>query len=124
MSSPEAYLSGHFRNNLGSTIVVEAKNGIITGQYQTSVVDGDPNIDSHLVQGTYKGTSDGVLITFSVQWTFKRETKVTYSVTSWSGKAYYAKNSFTLSWLLINDLPEHDAWKGTWINQDTFTKLD
>jgi hypothetical protein len=78
MTGPaEAYLTGHWNNTLGSQVDVVANNGRLSGTYYTAVSSGE-KIGGTELTGTYRDTTDGVLIALTVQWALVRTVKRDY----------------------------------------------
>lgn len=124
--SPEEFLNGEFKNNLGSYCKLVAKDGKITGQYFTKPSRGQLIQPGFPIHGVYTPVKDGAL--FSMIVTFKMEGEKPnglekYSQVTSNGKVYASKRSFNMNWLLISNESEDDEWSATNIGQDHFIKI-
>ena len=122
----EKFLTGEFKNNLGSHCNLVAKDGKITGEYFTKPSRGKLVQPGFPITGTYTPVKDGALLTMIV--TFKIEGVKpngleNFSQTVWNGKVYASKSEFKLNWLLNCNEAEEDEWGATNIGQDLFTKI-
>ena len=124
--SAEEFLTGEFKNNLGSHCKLVAKDGKITGQYFTKPSRGQLIQPGFPIHGVYTPVKDGAL--FSMIVTFKMEGEnpnglEKYSQVTSNGKVYASKRSFNMNWLLISNESEDDEWVATNIGQDHFIKI-
>ena len=123
--SAEKFLTGKFKNNLGSHCNLVAKDGKITGEYFTKPSRGQLIQPGFPVTGVYTPVKYGALLTIIV--TLKLEGEKPkglerFSQYVWNGKVYASKNDFKLNWLLNGNEAEEDEWGITMIGQDHFTK--
>jgi hypothetical protein len=120
--TPEDFLVGRWRNELGSEVDLVAKDGQLTGLYQTNVSGGE-RIDKTPLLGTYRDAADGVFITIIVQWTYMKDGQRKLSQTTWNGKAFYDSPTFSLAWLLVRDTTKEAYWEATLTGVNTFQKM-
>ena len=70
------------------------------------------------VHGIVHEVEDGFIFNFNV--CFKKHN----SMTSWSGKVFYAdQDSFTMKWLMVSNDTKEKEWSSTRIGQDTFKRV-
>ena len=123
--SAEEFLTGKFKNNLGSHCNLVAKDGKITGEYFTKPSRGKLIQPGFPVTGIYTPVKDGALLTMIVTYKLEGENQKgleRFSQCAWNGKVYASKNDFKLNWLLNCNEAEEDEWGATNIGQDHFTK--
>ena len=124
--SAEKFLTGKFKNNLGSHCNLVAKDGKITGEYFTKPSRGKLIQPGFPVTGIYTPVKDGALLTMIVTYKIEGEKPKgleRFSLYVWNGKVYASKNDFKLNWLLNCNEAEEDEWGATNIGQDHFTKI-
>jgi uncharacterized protein (DUF2147 family) len=112
-------ISGTWKNQLGSTLVLTVKGKNISGYYKTAV--GDVNRSKRY---PVVGIRDGEIISFIVLW------KDHSSITSWVGRHITASDGeriYTM-WLMA-DLyrdkklkKKREIWNSFFTNSDVFTK--
>jgi hypothetical protein len=121
-------LNGDWVNELGSNVTLKLADGFVTGTYRTSVVS-NPNRNelppSTPLFGTYQETSDGILLTFNVQWKYNnKENVIQHSATTWIGKYYSSEpNKFCTTWILLSDNEKFREWSNFHINKDVFNRM-
>ena len=123
--SAEKFLTGKFKNNLGSHCYLVAKDGKITGEYFTKPSRGQLIQPGFPVTGVYTPVKYGALLTMIVTYKIEGEKPKgleRFSQAAWNGKVYASKNDFKLNWLLNCNEAEEDEWGATNIGQDHFTK--
>lgn len=126
MWSAEEFLTGEFKNNLGSHCKLSAKDGKISGEYFTKPSRGELIQPGFPVTGVYTPVKDGVLLSMIVTYKIKGEKQnglERFSQATWNGKVYASKNDFKMNWLLLCNEDEENEWFATNIGQDHFTKL-
>jgi hypothetical protein len=121
----EEYLTGKWRNNLNSETVLNAANGLINGTYQTGVATAaaatlPPPLT---VTGRYQQVDDGILLSLSVIWELNINDTKDYSITSWTGKAYFGEFKFKLTWILCRNKTKNSEWENHLVGEDTFVKI-
>ena len=124
--SAEDFLTGDFRNNLGSHCKLVAKDGKIKGLYFTKPSRGELVHPGFPVNGVYTPVKDGALLTMIVTYKLKGEKPdglENYSQCTWNGKVYASKTNFKLNWLLNSNESEEDEWSATNLGQDHFIKI-
>ena len=124
--SAEEFLTGEFKNNLGSHCNLIAKDGKITGEYFTKPSRGPLIQPGFPVTGVYTPVKDGALLSMIVTYKIEGENKKgleRFSTAVWNGKVYASKKDFKLNWLLNVNEAEEDEWGATNIGQDHFTKI-
>ncbi len=122
----ENYLTGKFKNNLGSHCELNAKNGIITGKYFTKPSRSELSQPGFDVTGIYTPVKDGALLTMIVTYKMKGENKnglEKISQCCWNGKVYPNEKIFKMNWLLLSNEIKDNEWAATNIGQDHFEKL-
>jgi hypothetical protein len=120
--TPEDFLTGRWKNELGSEVDLRAAKGQLTGLYETRVSGGEKINETPLL-GTYRDTPDGVFITIIVQWTYVKDGQRKLSQTTWNGKAFYDSPTFSLTWLLVRDTTKEDYWEATLTGVNTFQRM-
>ena len=126
MWSAEEFLTGEFKNNLGSHCKLSAKDGKISGEYFTKPSRGELIQPGFPVTGVYTPVKDGVLLSMIVTYKIKGEKQTgleRFSQATWNGKVYASKNDFKMNWLLLCNEDEENEWFATNMGQDHFTKL-
>ena len=124
--SAEEFLTGEFKNNLGSHCILVAKDGKITGEYFTKPSRGTLIQPGFPVTGVYTPVKDGALLSMIVTYKIEGENKKgleRFSTAVWNGKVYASKKDFKLNWLLNVNEAEEDEWGATNIGQDHFNKI-
>lgn len=124
--SAEEFLTGEFKNNLGSHCKLVAKDGKITGQYFTIPSRGELIKPGFPVHGVYTPVKDGALFSMIITFKMKGENPnglEKYSQVTSNGKVYASKTNFKMNWLLISNESEDDEWSATNIGQDHFIKI-
>jgi len=76
MWSAEEFLTGEFKNNLGSHCKLSAKDGKISGEYFTKPSRGELIQPGFPVTGVYTPVKDGVLLSMIVTYKIKGENKM------------------------------------------------
>jgi len=111
------YLSGAWKNELGSTLVLVAEDGILDGIYRSAVgVSGEFRLT-----GLYN--SDDIHTTLGWVVTWKNKNVDLKSTTSWSGE--FLNGKLRTTWLLsIYYTPFTNFWNSTNIGVDVFIKID
>ncbi len=126
MWSAEQFLTGEFKNNLGSHCKLIAKDRKISGEYFTKPSRGELIQKGFPVTGVYTPVKDGALLTMIVTYKIKGEKEnglERFSQATWNGKVYASKNDFKMNWLLVCNESEENEWFATNLGQDHFTKL-
>ena len=123
--SAEEFLTGEFKNNLGSHCNLIAKDGKISGEYFTKPSRGKLIQPGFPITGVYTPVKDGALLTMIV--TYKMEGEKSnglekFSQVAWNGKVYASKKDFKMNWILNVNEREEDEWSATNLGQDHFTK--
>ena len=123
--SAEEFLTGEFKNNLGSHCNLIAKDGKISGEYFTKPSRGKLIQQGFPITGVYTPVKDGALLTMIV--TYKMEGEKSnglekFSQVAWNGKVYASKKDFKMNWILNVNEREEDEWSATNLGQDHFTK--
>jgi len=123
--SAEEFLTGEFKNNLGSHCNLIAKDGKISGEYFTKPSRGKLIQQGFPITGVYTPVKDGALLTMIV--TYKMEGEKSnglekFSQVAWNGKVYSSKKDFKMNWILNVNEREEDEWSATNLGQDHFTK--
>ena len=117
-------LTAKWVNELGSEVDIKAQQsvngvGLLTGIYYTKVSRIGEPIKSKLY-GSYRFTTNKTAtLGFTVNWSFKRNNKKYYSVTSWSGLLKEDGRIHT-TWVLTNN--QKSDWNSTLINRNIFRK--
>lgn len=122
----EKFLTGEFKNNLGSHCKLIAKNGIISGEYFTKPSRGELVKPGFPVTGVYTPVKDGILITMNVVFKMTQENEdglESISHATWNGKIYSNEKNFKLNWLLNSNQIKENEWFSANIGQDIFTKI-
>jgi len=124
--SAEEFLTGEFKNNLGSHCNLIAKDGKISGEYFTKPSRGKLIQQGFPITGVYTPVKDGALLTMIV--TYKMEGEKSnglekFSQVAWNGKVYSSKKDFKMNWILNVNEREEDEWSATNLGQDHFIKL-
>lgn len=124
--SAEEFLTGEFKNNLGSHCNLIAKDGKISGEYFTKPSRGKLIQQGFPITGVYTPVKDGALLTMIV--TYKMEGEKSnglekFSQVAWNGKVYASKKDFKMNWILNVNEREEDEWSATNLGQDHFIKL-
>lgn len=124
--TPEEFLTGKFKNNLGSYCILKSSNGKITGEYFTKPSRGKLIKKGFPVYGLYTPVKDGALISINTVFEMEGENedgleKISHAI--WVGKIYANKNTFKLNWLLTSNQIEDNEWSSTNVGQDIFTKV-
>lgn len=123
--SAEEFLTGEFKNNLGSHCKLIAKDGKITGDYFTKPSRGKLVQDGFPVSGVYTPVKDGALLTMIVTYRIEGEKEnglERFSQCAWNGKVYSAKKQFKMNWLLNCNEDQENEWCATLAGQDLFEK--
>ena len=126
MWSAEEFLTGEFKNTLGSHCKLVAKDGKITGEYFSSVARGELAQPGFPVTGVYTPVKDWALLSIIVSYKIKGEKPdglEKFSQSTWNGKVYNTKNDFIMNWLLVSNESKENEWSATNIGQDHFTKV-
>ena len=125
-SQIQSFLTGKFKNNLGSHCELNAKDGKITGKYFTKPSRGEliqPGFD---VTGIYTPVKDGALLTMIVTYRMKGEKEnglEKLSQCCWNGKIYANEKTFKMNWLLLCNESKDNEWAATNMGQDYFEKI-
>ena len=124
--SAEEFLTGEFKNNLGSHCNLIAKDGKISGEYFTKPSRGKLIQPGFPITGVYTPVKDGALLTMIV--TYKMEGEKSnglekFSQVAWNGKVCPSKKDFKMNWILNVNEREEDEWSATNLGQDHFIKL-
>lgn len=122
----EEFLTGEFKNNLGSHCKLIAKDGVISGVYFTKPSRGELVQPGFPVTGVYSPVKDGVLVTMNVVFKMAEENEdglENISHATWNGKIYSNKKDFKLNWLLNSNQIEKKEWFSSNVGQDIFTKI-
>ena len=122
----EKYLTGKFKNNLGSTCELVAKNGKINGKYFTKPSRGELTQPGFDVSGIYVPVKDGALLTIIVTFKIKGEKEnglEKFSQCCWNGKVYANEKLFKMNWLLLCNESKENEWAATNMGQDQFEKI-
>lgn len=107
-------------NEFGSQMsIMKAYNGTFIGNYISKV--GDVN-GSYKLVGTYSDLEYDSVLKITMGWsvTWVNYNKAIRSTTTWSGRVI-DENTIDALWMETTAL-EHDIWKSTSINKDTFKK--
>ena len=94
--TPEEFLTGKFKNNLGSHCILKSSNGKITGEYFTKPSRGKVIKKGFPVYGLYTPVKDGALISINTVFEMEGENedgleKISHAI--WVGKIYANKNT-------------------------------
>jgi len=107
-------------NEFGSQMsIVKAYNGTFIGNYISKV--GDVN-GSYKLVGTYSDLEYDSVLKITMGWsvTWVNHNKAIRATTTWSGRVI-DENTIDAMWMETTAL-EHDIWRSTAINKDTFKK--
>lgn len=113
-------IGGQWFNELGSRMVIDVHDGMITGQYHTGV--GEAAGEYELVGRISMPNNDNRAIAFVVAW--QNGMQDTDAVTAWSGEVREVDEIqyMTTTWLLTREtLPKND-WRSTAVGKDYFTR--
>ena len=124
--SAEEYLTGEFKNNLGSYCKLVAKDGKLTGEYFTKPARGKLIQPGFPITGIYTPVKDGALISMIITYKMEGEKpngQEKISQTCKNGKVYSSKNKFALHWLLNCNESEENEWSAFNVGVDYFVKI-
>lgn len=114
---PRHALSGVWRNQLGSELVLHADGfGGLTGSFRPA--GGPSTVGGHGVWGTYDtGATGDMVLSFTVKW------PETHALTVWVGHRRVAEGTIQTTWLMVTDIRPEDEWRGTMLGHDVFQRI-
>ncbi|KFZ56448.1 Avidin, partial [Antrostomus carolinensis] len=124
-SAGKCILTGHWANDLGSNMTIEALNGKgeFMGSYHTAVTATKNEIQLSPLQGSQHSTNSNSQPTFgfTVNWKFSD------SITVFTGQCFVdeeGKEILKTMWLLRSRVDNlKDDWKATMVGTNVFTRL-
>ncbi|XP_061170048.1 streptavidin-like [Saccostrea echinata] len=119
LNDNQCALSGKWRNQLQSEMVITCKDGTISGKYTSAVGQASKEYE---LMGRYTQVNDkDYMVGWSVAW--KNQYQDAKSVTSWTGVFYGAEGVIRTQWILSSFEDPDDFWETFITNQDTFSRI-
>lgn len=105
-------ISGTWRNELGSFMLIEQVGPLLSGMY-TSTVSGDASSTS----GPLQGSVDGQQVAFLVHWTDFQ------AITAWVGRLDEGSDELVMLWQMTSQTDPGQAWASINAGADTFSRI-
>ncbi|XP_061187665.1 streptavidin-V2-like [Saccostrea echinata] len=112
-------LSGKWRNQLQSEMMITCKDGTIQGQYNSAVGNAEREYD---IAGRYLQVNETEYI---VGWSvaYKNQYRDARSIASWTGVFYATEGIIKTQWIRAAFQNPEDYWSTFTTNQDMFNKV-